>query len=363
MNSTTRPGMNAPDRYAVRAAPLRHQATLLADALQDRFETGQAVCPRTLWWGIEDSGFSEQLLPRAAASATIADTRHRALRQLPVVREQRARALRLLRLHDLREDAEGVEALLQRGGIHDLDTYLMFSEQRDDLRHRQPAAEDGTFDRLVLDLTVNRVAPGLQPLLLAEAHRVMAVDGRLLATVLVADEPLDGPHAIQGLQAGHRLHLPTEQAALGLFEAAGFHGLQLHFAAIADPGAVDRIGDVEVRLCVVEAFKGKAGPCLELGQAVMYRGPWREVHDDDGHRYRRGQRVAVCAKTYALLMRSPYMGDLVGLRSVNEPPLDAASPFDCNTPADRPVRVTKGLVPFDGSRPPSDTCAPGSGCC
>ena len=54
------------------------------------------------------------------------------------------------------------------------------------------------------------------------------------------------------------------------------------------------------------AHKSKDGPCLEHNQAVIYRGPLRAIRDDDGNTYRRGQRVAVCGKTFRLLNRPPY---------------------------------------------------------
>ena len=31
------------------------------------------------------------------------------------------------------------------------------------------------------------------------------------------------------------------------------------------------------------AYKGKQGPCLERNQALIYRGPFKKVEDDDGH--------------------------------------------------------------------------------
>ena len=42
------------------------------------------------------------------------------------------------------------------------------------------------------------------------------------------------------------------------------------------------IQGVEFRSITVVAHKGKQGPCLERKQAVIYRGPWRKVTDDDG---------------------------------------------------------------------------------
>ena len=39
---------------------------------------------------------------------------------------------------------------------------------------------------------------------------------------------------------------------------------------------------------------------------MIYKGPWRQVQDDDGHVFKRGERSAVCAKTFELMQREPY---------------------------------------------------------
>ena len=57
---------------------------------------------------------------------------------------------------------------------------------------------------------------------------------------------------------------------------------------------------IEFRAITVTAYKGKEGPCIERNQAVIYRGPWKQVVDDDGHTLERGARMAVCDKTFKL---------------------------------------------------------------
>ena len=52
------------------------------------------------------------------------------------------------------------------------------------------------------------------------------------------------------------------------------------------------IQGIEFRSITVVAHKGKQGPCWERRQAVIYRGPWRKVIDDDGHVLERGRRMA-----------------------------------------------------------------------
>jgi len=55
----------------------------------------------------------------------------------------------------------------------------------------------------------------------------------------------------------------------------------------------------------VAAYKGKQGECWEHKQAVIYKGPFRQVVDDDGHVLRRGLRVAVAKKRSIFIRRLP----------------------------------------------------------
>ena len=87
----------------------------------------------------------------------------------------------------------------------------------------------------------------------------------------------------------------------------------------------------------VRAFKGKEGPCWERKQSVVYQGPWKQVLDDDGHVLCRGERMAVCDKTYQILTdeKGPYAESLIGIPPYQEIPLDSATKFNCKTKAVR----------------------------
>lgn len=357
--------MNSPElAAAARLTAWQRELSSLTVTVRERLAADSASgrSSRTLWWG---GGYSD-LLPVCAQSADgevlVADVDPRRLRRSGSLAGEQARTVRLLALADLRRDTCGIESAMAGAALRDIEGYLALEEK---LRHRfenTPAVPDGWASRVVMDFTVNRVDAKDEAQLLAEAFRVMDRTGCLVSATLVSDEPLPSSHTVRSAPSGPPLRLPTEASVLQAFEDAGFHGIKLHWAEAADPLALDRIGDADIRMCIVEAYKGKQGPCLELGQAIMYCGPWREVHDDDGHVYRRGQRVSVCAKTYDLMMRAPYQGALLGLRSVNEPPVSQAELFDCNTPALRDPKVTKGLAPFTGSQTPAG-CVPGNGCC
>lgn len=346
------------------ATPWGQGVARLARVVQQRLAEAPAQePPRTLWWG---GGYSELLSlcgPAPGQPPLVADTDPRRLRRAAAAAGTAVQPIRLLDLADLRRDGAGVEAVLGGAPLRDLDLYLALEERLQQRFQSSPAVADQGVDRLVLDFTLNRIDEAAQPRLLAEAMRVLRRGGRLLCAVLVADEPVAQRLTLRGAPAGPGLRVPTEGALLSAFETAGFHGITLHHAGDAVLQPLDRVGEVDVHLLLVEAFNGKQGPCFELGQAVIYRGPWREVRDDDGHVYPRGARVAVCAKTYELLMRAPFEGAFIGVRSVNEPPLAEAALFDCSTPALRHPRVSKGFEPFVGAQAPASACAPGSGCC
>lgn len=316
--------------------------------------------PHTLWWGGAYSDLLSMCADAFRGELLIVDHEPRTLRKSKALVAQ-SRAVRLMTLSDLSRDAGAIETVLQGTVLRDIDGYLALEEKLRFEIERSPAVATAWASRIVMDFTLNRVSAAAEQQLLAEAFRALSLTGSVICGVLVSDEPLDAQQQVRSSPAGAPLRIPSESAVISAFENAGFHGITLHWSAMASE-AIDRIGDAEVRMCTVQAYKGKQGPCWELGQAVMYRGPWSEVRDDDGHVYRRGERVAVCAKTYDLMMRAPYEGSFLGLRSVNEPPLAEAVLFDCNTPALRDPKVTKGLIPFEGAQAAA-CCSSLTGCC
>ena len=75
----------------------------------------------------------------------------------------------------------------------------------------------------------------------------------------------------------------------------------------------------------------------------------------------RGERMAVCDKTFKLLMREPYAGMFEAIEPREEIPLDQAGTFDCAVDQRRHPRVTKGQD-YDATTDASDCCGP-SDCC
>jgi hypothetical protein len=315
-----------------------------------------------LWWGGDIAGLQAHWRCPETLPLRLADADGRRLkRSAQALASQQPQLTRLLQATSLRQDTARLNSALERTSVRELEQYLALQESLHHAAEQAPTVASDSLALLVADFLLN--SHGTQAdasAALAEALRTLRRGGRVLCPLLLADEPVGGRHVVRGLGDRAPLTLPTETACLAAFEAAGFHGMTLH---VADTRPVDRVEGADVRLWLMEAFKGKQGPCWELGQAVIYRGPWREVRDDDGHVYARGSRVAVCAKTFELLHRAPYAEQFVGLRAEHEPALAQAAPFDCNTPALRHPKVTKGLQGFAGEAAAGNACEPGSGCC
>jgi hypothetical protein len=150
----------------------------------------------------------------------------------------------------------------------------------------------------------------------------------------------------------------VEEEFLRAFEEAGFYGIHLE-ELNAEPYRT--LEGIEFRAVTVTGYKGKEGPCIERNQAVIYRGPWRQVVDDDGHTLPRGARIAVCDKTFKLYSQPPYRDQFFLVPPRQEVPVDEAGVFDCARDHKRHPRETKGMgyrVTVEGNG-----CGPGSSCC
>lgn len=263
------------------------------------------------------------------------------------------------KLSDWRLSQRDADAIIGRHRVIDSESFQQVQEALAHEAGARPFVATASRQLVLLDLLPNRLAPAAWAEAVREAFRVLAIGGSVIVAALVADEAMVDRVLPERSIFDEELSFPTEQGLLASVAAAGFYGLRFETLS-AEP--VDRIAGVEMRAVVLRAFKGKEGVCLDQGHAVMYPGPWSAVEDDDGHRYLRGARTAVCAKTYALLMRAPYAGALVGINPPTLLPLDEALQFDCNTPTLRDIAVTRGERAANGGVPAGAACGP-DGCC
>jgi arsenite methyltransferase len=261
-------------------------------------------------------------------------------------------------LDDLSTNPGMASNLLSSWTIQDLQDYREFQANLSQQRSDNPLVPSESADVVVLDWAVNRLSAARVKTLLEEAFRILRRGGKLVVLSLLADEPMSEPFP-SILDRPDLRCIPVEAEIVTLLSEAGYYGMQ--YAKRSDlPLKV--VAGIELRLFTMEAYKGKQGICLDRGHAVIYRGPWQAVFDDDGHRYVRGERVAVCEKTYEILNRIPYQNEFMTVPCYLEIPADQAPLFDCNTPTLRDPQVTKGKkTVFEQGDCCNSTAS--SGCC
>lgn len=264
------------------------------------------------------------------------------------------------RIQDLALDLDALDEALE--GVELRGAEGMFRAQRvaDELRAGQPMIADRSVDVVVSNCVLNLVEAGQKARLFEEIFRVLKRGGRAVISDIVSDEPVPA-HMMEDeeLWAGCISGAFTETGFLEAFEEAGFYGIRV-LERQAEPWRT--VEGIEFRSLTVEAFRGKEGPCWERKQAVVYRGPFKEVLDDDGHRMERGKRYAVCDKTFRIYGREPYREHFDLVEPLEDIPLDEAEPFDCSrTPLRHPLE-TKG-ADYDATTEASKPCCGPEGCC
>lgn len=266
------------------------------------------------------------------------------------------------RIQDLALSWHKAQAFLDANPVTSVEGVAAYEAEVARLRRDEPLIESDSIDVIVSNCVLNLVATEQKKQLFAEMFRVLNKGGRCVISDIVCDEDptpkiLDDGDLWSGCISGAF----REDLFLKMFADAGFHGIEILKREEAPWQTID---GVEFRSMTVRAYKGKQGPCLERNQGVVYKGPWSQVRDDDGHTFKRGERIAVCDKTFKLMTdaNGPYAGQMIPFEPRVEVPLDEAQPFSCNGSVKRHPRQTKGQD-YDATTEASNCCEPGSDCC
>ncbi len=261
------------------------------------------------------------------------------------------------RIQDLSLDLDLLDRALSDRPIATAEDFLALEELTSELRQTRPLVADDSVDVVVSNCVLNLVATSEKRRMFLEIHRTLRRGGRAVISDIVCDEPV--PEELQrdpDLWTGCISGAMTEDGFLAAFEDAGFYGIRI----LERQGSPWRtVEGIEFRSLTVEAFKGKEGPCFERQQSVVYRGPFKEVLDDDDHRMERGKRYAVCDKTYQLYRQEPYAQYFELVEPRQPISLEEAAPFDCSRTPIRHPRETKGME-YDATTDEQACCLTGS---
>lgn len=241
------------------------------------------------------------------------------------------------KIQNLKLDLEKVDEYLKNNPITSTADLIKFNSFVETHEKYKPLIPDNSIDVVVSNCVLNLVKPEDKEKLFQEIYRVLKNGGRAVISDIISDE--DVPEYMQNdpeLWSGCISGALREDIFLKAFEDAGFHGIEI-LKWDEKPWRI--VDGIEFRSVTVVAYKGKKVACIDLGQAVIYRGPYKKVEDDDGHVFERGKRIAVCDKTFNILKAS-YGRDFI---FVDPCDVSAPKPFPCDAKIIyRHPRETKG---------------------
>ena len=245
------------------------------------------------------------------------------------------------KIQDLALDLDKLEAWLVKNPVQTAADIGRLESYMEQLRATEPLVPEGTVDVVVSNCVLNLVKPADKQKLFSELYRVLRRGGRAVISDIVSDEDVpDHLKADPDLWSGCISGAFREDLFLEAFEQAGFYGVTL-LQRQNEPWQT--VEGIEFRSVTVAAYKGKEGPCWDQKHAVVYRGPFKKVEDDDGHVLRRGIRTAVCEKTYKIYSQEPYSSHFEPVPPRVMVPLEDAPPFPCgHGTLKRDPKETKG---------------------
>jgi arsenite methyltransferase len=264
------------------------------------------------------------------------------------------------KIQDLRTNLDLVDQYLNENPVRSVSDLAKLAEFENEVRQSRPLIADESIDVIVSNCVLNLVRPEDKKSLFAEMYRVLKRGGRIAISDIVSDETVPEHLAKDAdLWSACVSGAFQEEGFLHAFEEAKFHGIQIEELRTE---AYQTVEGIEFRAVTVTAYKGKEGPCIERNHAVIYRGPWKQVADDDGHLLERGVRMAVCDKTFKLYSQAPYAGQFILVPPLQEVAAENAGVFDCARDHKRHPRETKGLE-YNLTKISNSVCGPDSNCC
>lgn len=185
------------------------------------------------------------------------------------------------KIQDLRLDLDVADDYLKANPITKAKEVSDYEEFVADAKLHKPMIEDESIDVIISNCVLNLVRSEDKRGMFAEMFRVLKRGGRVTISDIVSDE--DVPEHLQAdpnLWSGCISGAFREDRLIEAFEEAGFYGIQI-LERDKKPWRV--VEGIEFRPMTVAALKGKQEGCWERNQAVIYKGPWKKVIDDDGH--------------------------------------------------------------------------------
>ena len=243
------------------------------------------------------------------------------------------------KIQNLSLDIEAMEEWLKANPITNADHLSALETWKNKQRQQSPLIADNSIDLVISNCVLNLVEDSEKQQLVNEIFRVVKPGGRIAISDIVSDETI--PEHLKNdkqLWSGCISGAFQELEMLNMFHEAGF--VAVSYDKWSDsPWQV--VEGIEFRSVTLTAIKREQTECIDKGHAVIYRGPFSFVIDDEGHEFPRGERMAVCERTFNLLSNDPYKNDFIGIvPAVEQEPRKWCAPAGTK----RPASETKGSM-------------------
>ena len=240
-------------------------------------------------------------------------------------------------IQDLALDVEALNQRLAQQPINNAADLAQLEVYKQQQRQQQPMIADNSVSLVVSNCVLNLVDKAHRQQMISEIFRVLKPGGRVAISDIVSDEVVPEPlQQNPELWSGCISGAFQEQEFLQAFIDAGFVAVA-YDKWDAQPWQV--VAGIEFRSVTLVAVKPSDQNLYDAGQAVLYKGPFKEVLDDLGNRYPRGERIAVSRRTFELIANGPYADDFVTMTPAEAVNLGC---FTLPAATKRPAQQTKG---------------------
>ncbi len=219
-------------------------------------------------------------------------------------------------IQDLALDVDALESWLSDNPVTNAGDLTAMENWKREQKLSRPLIPDNSVDLVISNCVLNLVDDKQKQQLVNEIYRVVKPGARIAISDIVSDELIpthlkEDPELWSGCISGAF----QEQEMIAMFLEAGFQAISIDKWS-AEPWQT--VEEIEFRSLTLTATKPEGSECLDSGHAVIYRGPFKSVEDDEGHEFPRGERMAVCERTFRFLTEGPFRDNFIGIIPLQE---------------------------------------------
>ncbi len=214
-------------------------------------------------------------------------------------------------IQDLALDINALGQYLEANPVRQPADYSALKAWEQSQRREAPLIADASVDLVISNCVLNLVADNEKQQLVREIFRVLKPGGRIAISDIVSDRVV--PQSMKqdpDLWSGCISGAFEESEFAKAFATAGFSGVCYDKW---DPQPWQIIEDITFRSVTLTAVKPTSITEYADTKAVMYRGPFAAVIDENGRRFERGNHEAVTAGTHQLLLNAAYGNAFIDL--------------------------------------------------